>query len=102
MKITYRPAAIKDIKASADYIEKTLKNPSAAKSLKKKILHGISLLKENPQMGILLSRKYEGIKGNYRVITINKQLIFYEAYEEVIEIIRVIDGRTDYLTHLFE
>ena len=53
-------------------------------------------------MGMLLKNKYEEIEADYRFITINKQMVFYEINQDTIEIIRIIDGRTDYITHLFE
>lgn len=101
MRIVYRPAAVEDIQLSADYIENKLKNPYAAERFKQRILSGISLLRENPLMGQHLSAKYEGIKSDYRFIIINKHFVFYRIEEEVIYIIRVLDGRTDYMTHLF-
>ena len=102
MRLKYRPAAIADVRRAADYIEKVLKNRSAAQRLKTKILQGASLLKENPQMGTLLSSKYDGLDTSIRFIVISKQLVFYEISDDVVEIIRVLDGRTDYLVHLFE
>lgn len=57
MRLKYRPAAIADIQCTAEYIEKVLKNRSAAQRLKTKILQGASLLKENPQMETPLSSK---------------------------------------------
>lgn len=101
MRLQYRPAAIADIQRAADYIENVLKNRSAAQRLKAKILQGTSLLKENPQMGTLLSSKYDGLDTSMRFIVISKQLVFYEIGDDMIEVVRVIDGRTDYLTHLF-
>ncbi len=102
MKILYRPAALKDIQDSANYIKTVLKNLQAAQKLKSKILQGTSLLKENPNMGALLSSKYEGLESSVRFIVVNRQLVFYEVQSSYIEILRVLDGRTDYLTHLFE
>lgn len=102
MRVKYRPAAISDIQRAADYIEKVLKNRSAAQKLKTKILQGTSLLKENPQMGTPLSSKYDGLDTSTRFIVISKQLVFYEISDDVVEIIRVLDGRTDYLTHLLD
>ena len=84
MKLQYRPAAISDIGKASDYIADVLKNRSAANRLKSKILAGVSLLKDNPYMGTPL-----------------KQLVFYKVTETGIEVIRVLDGRTDYLVHLF-
>ena len=101
MRLQYRPAAIADIQRAADYIENVLKNRSAAQRLKAKILQGTSLLKENPQMGTLLSSKYDGLDTSMRFIVISKQLVFYEIGDDTIEVVRIIDGRTDYLTHLF-
>lgn len=101
MRLQYRPAAIADIQRAADYIENVLKNRSAAQRLKAKILQGTSLLKENPQMGTLLSSKYDGLDTSIRFIVISKQLVFYEIDDDTIEVVRVIDGRMDYLAHLF-
>ena len=101
MKIVYRPAAIDDIKSTAEYIEKELKNPEAAQRLKERILYSVSLLKDNPNMGNLLSNKYDSVESDYQYIIVNKQLVFYEINNDMIEIVRVLDGRTDYLTHLF-
>lgn len=100
MKIVYRPAAIDDIQTTAKYIEKELKNPQAAMRLKKNILYSVSLLKDNPNMGNLLSNKYDAIESDCRYIIVNKQLVFYEMNNNTIEIVRVLDGRTDYLAHL--
>lgn len=101
MKIVYRPAAIDDIKSTAAYIENELKNPQAAERFKEKILYSVSLLKDNPNMGNHLSNKYESIESDYKYIIVNKQLVFYEINDDNIEVIRMLDGRTDYLTHLF-
>lgn len=102
MKLKYRPAAIADIQRAADYIEKVLKNRSAAQSLKARILQGVSLLKENPHMGASLSSKYDDLDPSVRFIVISKQLVFYEINGDIIEVIRVLDGRTDYLARLFD
>lgn len=101
MKAVYRPAAIDDIRSAAGYIENELKNPVAAQRYKERILYSVSLLKDNPNMGNLLSNKYESVESGYRYIVVNKQLVFYEITEDIIEIVRVLDGRTDYLAQLF-
>ncbi|MBR7060640.1 MAG: type II toxin-antitoxin system RelE/ParE family toxin [Eubacterium sp.] len=101
MRIVYRPAAINDIISTAEYIEKELKNPQAAQRLKERILFSVSLLKDNPNMCNLLSNKYELVESDYLYIIVNKQIVFYEINNDTIEIIRMLDGRTDYLSHLF-
>lgn len=101
MRLQYRPAAISDIRKASDYIAEVLKNRSAANRLKVRILEGISLLKDNPYMGTPLSSKYDGVPDDIRFLVISKQMVFYKVVENSIEIIRVLDGRTDYLVHLF-
>ncbi len=59
------------------------------------------MLKENPHMGMALGNKFDGLNTDIRFVTVSKQLIFYVPHEDYIEIVRVLDGRTDYLTHLF-
>ena len=102
MMIVYRTDAVQDIIETYENIKNILKNPQAAKKLKEQIARGISLLKDNPNLGALLSDKFsltDDVK--YRYIIINKQIVFYEVNDEVIEIVRVLDGRTDYLSKLF-
>ena len=100
MRLFYRPAAVDDIESAADYIEQELKNPSAARKLKTNLVRSISLLKDNPELGMKLSEKFD-VESDYRFIVVNKQIVFYEIQPDYIEIVRVLDGRTDYLTHLF-
>lgn len=100
MKLLYRPAAIEDIESAADYIENRLKNPAAAEKLKTTLVKKIALLKDNPCMGRKLSDKLE-IESDYRFIIINKQIVFYEIHHDHIEIVRILDGRTDYMSRLF-
>ena len=100
MKVVYRPAAIDDIKSTAAYIENELKNPQAAARFKQRILYSVSLLKDNPDMGNYLSNKYDSVESDYQYIIVNKQIVFYEITDNTVEVIRVLDGRTDYLTHL--
>lgn len=102
MRLQFRPAAIADIQQAAAYIETVLKNRGAAQKLKTKILQGASLLKENPYMGTPMSSKFDGLDTSIRFIVISKQLVFYEVHDDVVEVIRVLDGRTDYLARLFD
>ena len=102
MKLKYRPAAIADIQSACGYIRDKLKNPRAARNLKLRILFGASLLKDTPYMGTPLDSKYEGLETEIRFLVVSKHLIFYEVHDDMIEIIRILDGRTDYLTYLFE
>ena len=88
MRVSYKRAAVKDMEATRDYIAGRLK--------------AISLLMDNPYMGAALAEKFE-ITTDVRYFVVSKQLIFYHVNEEnnAIEILRVLDGRTDYLSVLF-
>ena len=88
MRVSYKRAAVKDMEATRDYIAGQLKNPKAAKKLMTALLKAISLLADNPYMGAALAEK---------------QLIFYrvDGENDTVEILRVLDGRTDYLSVLF-
>lgn len=101
MKLTFRPAALSDIQEARDYIAKTLKNPSAAKKLVSMIWQTALLLKTNPYMGAALSGKFD-VDSEIRFLIIQKQLLFYEVGEDTVEVIRVIDGRRDYIALLFD
>ena len=53
-------------------------------------------------MGALLSLKFDlNETVQYRYLIVSKQIIFYEVTENMIEIIRVLDAHTDYLSVLF-
>ena len=78
MRLLYRPAAITDIESTADYIENQLHNPAAAQRLKTNLVRRIALLKDDPEMGMLLSDKYD-IESDYRFIIVNKQSFFLEV-----------------------
>lgn len=53
-------------------------------------------------MGALLSLKFDlNETVQYRYLIVSKQIVFYEVIENTIEIIRVLDARTDYLSVLF-
>jgi len=101
MKIQYRPAAIADLTATSEYIQTQLHNPSAAAKLRADVLHGVSQLADTPEMGPLLRSKYEDIASDVRFLVIRKQMVFYEIHDQSVEVIRILDGRTDYLAQLF-
>ena len=100
MKLYYRPAAIDDIEKTADYIKTQMKNPAAADKLTQTLVSTIALLKDNPEMGMKISDKFDS-ESDYRFIIVHKQIVFYEINSDYIEAVRVLDGRTDYLTRLF-
>ena len=103
MNVKYRPSAIFDIESTAGYMGHELGNENAARKFRTRILQGISLLKKQPMMGMLLKERFDEIETEIRFFIIDKQIVFYEvnAAIEQIEVIRVLDSRTDYLALLF-
>ena len=59
MKIVYKHQAVLDIRQTQEYIAETLGNKRAAQKLVASILKAISLLEENPMMGVSMGAKFE-------------------------------------------
>ena len=101
MNVVYKHLAVVDLQRTQEYIETKLGNPQAARKLIASILHAVSLLLENPMMGISLEAKF-GIESSIRFFVVAKQLVFYEITDEdTLTVLRVLDGRQDYLSILF-
>lgn len=101
MKIVYKHQAVLDIRQTQEYIAETLGNKGAAQKLVASILKAISLLEENPMMGVSMGAKFE-IKTSIRFFIVAQHLVFYEISEDnMLSILRVLDGRQDYLAILF-
>ena len=67
MKIVYKHQAVLDIRQTQEYIAETLGNKRAAQKLVASILKAISLLEENPMMGVSMGAKFE-IKTSIQAI----------------------------------
>ncbi|MEG0765112.1 MAG: type II toxin-antitoxin system RelE/ParE family toxin [Pseudoflavonifractor sp.] len=100
MNIRYKKTAIDDLKSTCDYIRQQLHNKAAAEKLAALVLRSISLLAENPELGSLLRSKYD-VAGDTRFLVVSKQLVFYEIEGAELCILRILDGRQDYLSLLF-
>ncbi len=101
MVLRYTPAAREDLSDTKRYIENVLKNPVAAKNVTNKIIRKCSILKEQPMCGMSLSEK-TGIKSDLRVLVCDNHLAFYRIQETYISIVRILDGRTDYIKSIFD
>lgn len=100
IKIIYKHQAVLDIRQTQEYIAQTLGNKKAAQKLVASILKAISLLEENPMMGISMEARFE--KNFYTFFVVAKHLVFYEISEDnMLSILRVLDGQQDYLAILF-
>ena len=100
MKLQYTPAAMGDLLEVKDYIGKVLHNPRAAARITKQILDACGQLKHYPQLGLSLEAK-TGVSTDLRYLLCGKYLAFYRIEEDAILIVRILDGRQDYLRILF-
>ena len=102
MKLRYTPEAISDIQEIKRYIEHTLHNPTAAVRISKVILDACSTLKAFPKMGVNVEGK-TGFESDLRMLSCENWIAVYRigSDSDVISIVRIIDGRQDYMRILF-
>lgn len=98
MNLRYTPSAILDLEEIRDYITDELQNPDAARNMLLRIVRDLSALKAQPHLGQTLRRKFGLDMDGYCIIS-GRQLAVYDINEaeNMVEILRVIDTRTDYL-----
>lgn len=101
MRIEYKRTALLDLQQTQDYIANTLKNKPAARKLVSSVLHDVSLLADNPGMGTALNGG-DGADSDFRFLAVSRQLVFYQMIgNDLISIVRILDGHRDYLSILF-
>ena len=92
-RIRYLSTAQKDLDEIFDYILKD--NPSAALSLLEKFDHSISQLSLNPKLGVI--PKDDRLKNlGYRMLIVEKYLVFYVVKPRSIQIRGIIHGARKY------
>ncbi len=100
MNVRYTPAAREDLRELHDYIAKELHNPDAAARIVSGILKQCGGLKEMPLAGGSLAAK-TGRETDLRYRICGKHIVFYRVQGEMISVIRILDGRRNYLEELF-
>ena len=100
MKLVYNTEALNDLNETKTYISKVLKNKVAANRITNMIFRNCQSLKTHPRLGMSLEGK-TGITSDLRYLSCENWLVFYEVQDDTIRIVRVLDGRTDYLKLLF-
>lgn len=100
MNVRYTPEARMDIRAISAYIGGELGNPAAAKRIVDNILKTCSHLKDYPYMGADLAAK-TGRETTLRYLACGKHLAFYRVEASKISVVRILDGRTNYMAALF-
>ncbi len=101
MIVRYTPAARADIAGIRDYIVNVLQNPIAARNVVVRIIKRCGVLKEQPYCGGALAAK-TGRDTDLRYLVCEKHIAFYRVQEQAVSVIRILDGRTNYIRTLFE
>lgn len=100
MRITYKQTALLDIQEKRDYIANVLHSRQAAQRLAARVLRAVSRLADAPAMDTPLQSRYE-VDTDIRFLVVAKQLVFYRITGEEVIVLRVLDGRQDYMALLF-
>ena len=100
MKLKYTPEAIRDLQETKTYISKVLHNPKAAERITRNILNQCGRLKDHPNLGMSLSAKLD-YETDLRYLICENHIAIYRIADDWIMVVRVLDGRTDYLRILF-
>ena len=98
--IKFSPLAQSDLEEVQSYISHTLHNPVAAKNLLQKIKEAVFSLRTFPQIGAPLA--INGQMTIYRYLACKNYLIFYHIDDMDVRVDRVLYGRRDYLSILFD
>ena len=92
-KILYLPLAEKDLLEILQYIHRD--RPGVAFELLEKINESISRLEEFPLSGAVSRDRYLQRLG-YRILTVDKILVFYVSRGKTVEIRRILHGARRY------
>jgi len=100
MRLRYTPQAYHDLRSIKDYIANDLSSPAAALRITEEIMSRCTLLLEQPYLGASLAAKICR-KTDLRYLVCGRRLLFYRLDGDVVSIVRILDGRSDYLLILF-
>lgn len=99
--IHYSPQALDDLEEIWSYIHDELCNPSAARNTIDGILKAVERLKVFTGAGAVLSFS-DGINSGYRFVMYSNYLAFYRVIESDVYVDRIIYGKRDYMSILFD
>lgn len=100
-KILYSPEALSDLDQIRTYINNELQNPAAAQKIIADILDAIEKLHDFSELGPPLSSITE-FESDYRFLVCGKYIAFYRVMGLDIYIDRVLYGRRNYISILFD
>ena len=96
--IQISPQALEDVKEHVAYLEEA-GSPDSADRFKKEVVRQIGYLREFPDIGTPL-KAVADVVLDYRFLIAGKHLIFYRSSGESVYVVRVLDGRSDYVKTL--
>lgn len=99
-KITYTSEARRNLDEIWDYIAFELQNISAAERIVNSIMDEADQLADFAELGPALS-SITNVKSDYRFLTTGDYLTLYRILDKEIQIERILNGRCNYLSHLF-
>ncbi len=98
--INFSPLAINDLLEIKEYISVELDDKDAAKRISTNILTKIENLAKFPLLGENLESKID-VSTNYRYLVCESYIAFYRVENNIVYIIRILYGKSDYLRTLF-
>ena len=99
-KLTFSDDARADMDALGSYISNQLQNTSAAANIIRQIKRAVFNLCDFPEMGAPLQSE-ANIMG-YRYLICGNYMVFYHLTDKTVLIDRVLYGRRNYLSLLFD
>jgi toxin ParE1/3/4 len=95
MNFVLAPSATRDLDRLSQYFLEV--NVEAGEKLFKALDQRFYQLTQFPNLG----KPYPHLDATIRGLIVEKQIVFYRVTPEQVEIVRIVDGRSD-LTHLFK
>ena len=95
LKLLIKPEALKDLEKIYEFTFDTWGIDQADK-YQNELFHGMNLLQENIELG----KAYPYSKYEYRILPINRHLIFYRKEENTCIVVRILHDRMDVKRHL--
>lgn len=99
MRLRYTPQARDDLRRIRAFFANELQNPRAGQRITARIVKSCGMLKDPPMLGLALRDRITR-NTDLRYVIQGNHLVFYRLAEDTVSIIRILDGRTDYLRFL--
>jgi plasmid stabilization system protein ParE len=98
-KVQFSPLARQDLIKIKNYLEEAFDNDIASEKIRQ-LLDSIRKFEMFPLLGRPLMNVID-IPTDYMYFVVDKNYVFYRLEKEIVEIIRIIDTRQDYINVLF-